>query len=81
MRELNIEWRGENRAAKILSFPQGETPGPVRVLGDIAIRGDGPGYPDYLLVHGIMHLLGYRHDTDDEAEKMKKREKEILGLL
>ncbi|MDO5044271.1 MAG: rRNA maturation RNase YbeY [Coriobacteriia bacterium] len=35
----------------------------------------------FLLVHGLLHLLGYDHIEDDDAERMQKREKEILALF
>ena len=35
----------------------------------------------YLLVHGIMHCLGYDHETDEERAEMREKEEEILGKL
>lgn len=45
---------------------------------------DGIGYDDYLhllLVHGILHLLGYQHDDDGDADAMERREDELLSLI
>lgn len=81
MRELNIEWRKEDRAARILSFPQGDNPGPNRVLGDLVLRTDKTRVPDYLLVHGVLHLLGYRHKTEGEASIMEERHREVMKAL
>jgi probable rRNA maturation factor len=81
MRELNIQWRDEDRAASILSFPQGKSPGPQRVLGDLAIKSDVIPFPDYLLCHGLLHLLGYKHDTDAQYEKMEKKQKQLMDIL
>lgn len=81
MRKLNIEWRKEDRAARILSFPQGENPGPNRILGDLVLRTDRARFPDYLLVHGILHLLGYRHKAKSESKIMEERQKEVLKAL
>jgi len=81
MRDMNLEWRGEDKPARILSFPQGSSPGPVRVLGDLAINGNEVKFPDRLLVHGILHLLGYEHDTEQGYRRMREKEKEVLKAL
>jgi probable rRNA maturation factor len=72
------------------------TPGdddPPRMLGDIAIayetlrrEADAEGKPfdhhlSHLAVHGFLHLIGYDHETDDEAETMEALEQEILAQL
>ena len=36
---------------------------------------------DYLMIHGVLHLLGYDHESPGEAEEMKEREKEIFFTL
>jgi probable rRNA maturation factor len=66
---------------------------PPRMLGDIAIayetmRGeaDGQGKPfnhhlSHLAIHGFLHLIGYDHENDGDAEAMEAREAEILALL
>jgi len=73
MRGLNREWRGMDRPTDVLSFPSGEK----GFLGDLVI--DLPyaarqarrlGHPvsrevQLLLAHGILHLLGHDHETDD----------------
>ena len=96
MRELNKTWRGENRPARILSFPQekyrrgeaclapkknAQAKGPFPILGDLAIRADKHAISDRMLVHGVMHLLGYTHGTDKNYEKMRAKEKEVLAAL
>ena len=64
-----------------------------RMLGDIAIayqttrrEADEEGKPfehhlSHLAVHGFLHLVGYDHETDDEAEAMEALEREILAQL
>jgi probable rRNA maturation factor len=64
-----------------------------RMLGDIAIayettrkEADGEGKPfdhhlSHLAVHGFLHLIGYDHETEDEAEAMEALEREILAQL
>ena len=72
--------------------PPGEDDVP-RMLGDIAIayetlrrEADEEGKPfdhhlSHLAVHGFLHLIGYDHETDDEAEAMEALEQEILAQL
>lgn len=90
---LNAEWRGKDKPTNVLSFPvkAGAQPGPM--LGDIIIaretvereaREEGKPLENHLahlVVHGFLHLLGYDHETDAEAEVMEGREREILHAL
>ena len=93
---LNAEWRGKDKPTNVLSFPAfpvkaGEQPGAM--LGDIVIACETverealeEGKPlenhlTHLIVHGFLHLLGYDHETDEEAEVMEAREREILHAL
>jgi probable rRNA maturation factor len=65
--ELNREWRGKEGPTDVLSFPVDEE-GPVlgtRELGDVVIC---PAYTEDLLeavVHGVLHLTGMDHETDE----------------
>lgn len=93
---LNAEWRGKDKPTNVLSFPAfpvkaGSQPGPM--LGDIVIARETverealeEGKPlenhlTHLVVHGFLHLLGYDHETDEEAEEMEGKEREILHAL
>lgn len=93
---LNAEWRGKDKPTNVLSFPAfpvkaGAQPGPM--LGDIVIASetvereareeDKPfaNHLTHLVVHGFLHLLGYDHETDEEAEEMEGHEREILHAL
>ncbi|MDC9822452.1 rRNA maturation RNase YbeY [Devosia sp. ZB163] len=93
-RELNRQWRGFDKSTNVLSFPQIEPFGPVGgLLGDITLalgtvqrEADemGISFNDHfthLMVHGFLHLLGYDHLDDDEAEEMEGLETEILRTL
>lgn len=95
VRELNKEWRGQDKATNVLSFPAAQqpgTPGPL-MLGDIAIayettrlEAETEGKPfqnhlSHLAIHGFLHLLGYDHLDDTEAEEMEGLEREILASL
>jgi probable rRNA maturation factor len=94
-RELNRRFRQHDSATNVLSFPADCTGLPQevpRMLGDIVISGpaverealeQGKNVGDHwahLIVHGALHLLGYDHETDDEAEAMEAIEREILAL-
>jgi probable rRNA maturation factor len=92
---LNQAWRGKGEPTNVLSFPASPppgTPGP-RPLGDIALaletlsreaQAENKRFSDHLLhlvVHGTLHLLGYDHETEDEAERMEALETAALVRL
>ena len=95
MKKLNYSFSGSNKETNILSFSPdpNETDENNNSVGDIAICVDvlkkeakeqNKDFLDHLLhlfVHGILHLLGYRHDSDREASKMEQIEKSILSKL
>jgi len=85
MRRWNRDYRGKDRTTDVLSFPGGETPEGEH-LGDVAIcvpqalrqAGErGVALEDeirLLLLHGLLHCLGYDHETDDgEMERLERR--------
>ena len=96
IRKLNRRWRGSDKATNVLSFPaHGLVPpgsGP-RPLGDVVIayetmarEAQEQGLPlthhlTHLAVHGFLHLLGYDHELDTEAETMEQLERDILARL
>ncbi|MGB6066749.1 MAG: rRNA maturation RNase YbeY [Desulfomonilaceae bacterium] len=86
MSDLNYRYRGKNEPTNVLSFSQteGEHPGlQPDLIGDVVICTDRSaddaavlGYTDsemilYLLIHGILHLVGYDHSHPIEAEVMQ----------
>jgi probable rRNA maturation factor len=96
IRELNREWRGKDRATDVLSFSQieGEGPAARRVLGDVVISLDTAARQaaelghdlehevSRLLVHGVLHLLGYDHERGGAAaRRMEAEEKRLWELL
>ena len=96
MQALNRRWRARDRPTDVLSFAQREGPGgaPDGVLGDVVIsvdtarrqaaeRGSTLGREaDRLLIHGLLHLLGYDHERSDaEARRMRRRERALARWL
>ena len=87
---LNCEYRGKDHATNVLSFPY-ET-GPL-LLGDLVIcppvvareaRGQGKplaAHYAHLTVHGMLHLQGWDHESDGDAQAMEDKEAEILSAL
>lgn len=93
-RELNAQWRGIDKSTNVLSFPQIEPFGPVEglvgditlALGTVSREAEDMGITleahfTHLVVHGFLHLLGYDHIEDDEAEEMEGLETQILASL
>lgn len=96
IRVLNRDWRGKDRPTNVLSFPAFQiAPGdPVPPMaGDIALAFETvrkeAGLEDkpfdhhlsHLIVHGLLHLLGYDHEDDEEAETMEALERASLARL
>jgi probable rRNA maturation factor len=94
VRGLNAAWRGKDKATNVLSFPMAETPENAPMLGDIVLASgvcareaaakDVPmeTHATHLVVHGMLHLLGYDHETgDDDAEEMEEIERKALASL
>ena len=94
---LNKTWRGQDKPTNVLSFPgtrltmigtRGET-----FLGDVILARETlvreateQGIPldhhfNHLVLHGLLHLAGYDHGTDEEAEVMETLETRILAAL
>jgi probable rRNA maturation factor len=94
VRGLNAAWRGKDCATNVLSFPaMAGDPAQALLLGDIVLAhetiareaaDDGKRFDDHLahlVVHGMLHLLGYDHLTDTEAEAMEGLERSALARL
>ncbi|MBL8549815.1 MAG: rRNA maturation RNase YbeY [Hyphomonadaceae bacterium] len=90
---LNRAHRGIDKPTNVLSFPAPAGAFAEPFLGDIAIafevtaaeaETEGKRFADHaahLLTHGFLHLLGYDHMNDADAERMEAREREILASL
>jgi probable rRNA maturation factor len=93
-RRLNRTWRGKDKPTNVLSFPAGDVMAQgVRELGDIVIcknvvaaeaREQGKSasaHWAHMVVHGMLHLLGYDHVHAREAVDMERLETRILALF
>ncbi|MEO8959626.1 MAG: rRNA maturation RNase YbeY [Rudaea sp.] len=93
-RALNRDYRGKDYATNVLSFPAELPPGvALPLIGDLAICApvvlreaaeQGKSARDHwahLTVHGVLHLLGYDHIADHDAEAMEALETRILAGL
>jgi probable rRNA maturation factor len=97
VRKLNADYRKIDKPTNVLSFPATPQTagghGRTRPLGDIIIAGEtvereaseqqiAPAdHLQHLVVHGLLHLLGYDHETEDDAQKMESLEIDILAGL
>jgi probable rRNA maturation factor len=93
-RHLNREWRGKDVPTNVLSFPAAASPARApRSLGDLVLafetvrreaEDEGKSleaHVAHLAVHGFLHLLGYDHENDIEAEAMEGLETRIMMRL
>jgi len=91
---LNRRYRGKDGTTNVLSFPyQGIAEVPSNLLGDVVIcapvvaaEAAVQGKPlaahwAHLVIHGVLHLLGYDHHQDDDASRMERRESALLTGL
>ena len=93
-RALNRRYRGQDHATNVLSFPAAAlATGPAQLLGDLVIcpqvlrreaRAQHKRLQDHwmhLFVHGLLHLTGYDHEADSDAQRMERREIRILRSM
>jgi probable rRNA maturation factor len=88
-RRLNREYRRRDYATNVLTFIYGKTP----LAGDVVIcapvvaheaaeQGKGlDAHHAHMLVHGLLHLQGFDHENDRDAQRMERRERTILARL
>jgi probable rRNA maturation factor len=95
IQELNRTWRNKDKPTNVLSFPAPEQPGLTgpRHLGDIALAYETlvreseeeskelAHHFAHLIVHGVLHLLGYDHEVEAEADIMEGLEVKALATL
>lgn len=93
IRALNRAWRGVDAPTNVLSFPTCRAGGEACLIGDIVLayetvarearaqRKPFAHHVAHLAVHGFLHLLGYDHEGDRDAETMERLERDILRRL
>jgi probable rRNA maturation factor len=92
--QLNADYRGKDKPTNVLSFPFEAPPGlPVNILGDLAICAEIVAHEAeqqnkqlahhwaHMVIHGTLHLLGFDHINDQDAEIMEALERELLARL
>ncbi|MDP4529850.1 rRNA maturation RNase YbeY [Alkalimonas delamerensis] len=93
-RQLNHQYRGKNKATNVLSFPFQCPPGlELPLLGDLVICAEvvateakaqgktAEAHWAHMVIHGCLHLLGFDHIKEDEAEQMEQLEIDLLAKL
>jgi probable rRNA maturation factor len=92
-RALNARYRGRDKSTNVLSFPAPAIATRGGVLGDLVIcpavlriearrqHKDEPAHWAHMVVHGVLHLLGYDHERERDARRMERREIRILRDL
>jgi probable rRNA maturation factor len=90
---LNRDWRGIDKPTNVLSFPASRVGQGDKLLGDIVIAyetlerestdesRDFLHHLAHLAVHGFLHLIGFDHETDAQAEEMEGLESRIMMRL
>jgi probable rRNA maturation factor len=97
VQKLNATYRGKDKPTNVLSFPFAGMPLQIkdglRPLGDVVLALETvlresheqdvtpAHHVQHLVVHGLLHLLGFDHETSAEAEAMEALETEILASL
>ena len=94
MADLNNQWRDKDYATNVLAFPFAEPDAAAHIpLGDIVIcpsvvqeeaQAQGKPFIDrmaHMLIHGMLHLLAYDHQSPEEAQAMEAVEQEALARL
>jgi probable rRNA maturation factor len=86
-RKLNRTWRGKDKPTNVLSFVSDHELGDLAICAPVVAReareqGKQPAaHWAHMVVHGVLHLLGYDHENDRDAARMEAREVKILAQL
>jgi probable rRNA maturation factor len=87
-RELNRDFRGKDYATNVLTFVYGDEPsGDIVICAPVVEREAREqkktlqAHYAHLTIHAVLHLQGYEHDVEQDAEKMEKRETALMSKL
>jgi probable rRNA maturation factor len=92
MRDLNRVWRGKDAPTNVLSFPA-DAKHDRGFLGDIVLAYETTlreanerdislaDHVSHLVIHGMLHLLGFDHEDDEDAERMERTERIALAAI
>ena len=93
IKTLNRDFRGKHKPTNVLSFPDGSVEGSVTQLGDVVLAYETIAHEaatqnkklkhhlTHLTIHGVLHLLGYDHETERDAKAMESLEISILATM
>ena len=93
IKDLNLKYRNKNKATNVLAFPIQESIEKKNYIGDLAISLEKiifesnkykikkNKYLSKIIIHGILHLLGYDHINDDDYEVMNEIEDRLINEL
>ncbi len=94
MRSINLQYRQKDKPTNVLSFPSNLPEGlPITFLGDLVLcppvieqealeqNKSLESHWAHMIVHGTLHLLGYDHEIETDAQKMENLEINILDTL
>ena len=77
IKKLNKKWREKNEVTDILSFRYSKTEGEIVICANEAKK--QPGGINRVIMHGVLHLMGYTHDTRLKRHEMRLLENKILN--
>lgn len=93
VKSLNKKYRGKNKPTNVLSFPDGTVEDKIKQLGDVALAYETiareakeqdktmKAHVTHLTIHGVLHLLGYDHENENDAKTMESLETAILSSM
>ena len=95
--DLNRDYRNQDKPTNVLSFPLGDEgvspDGGLRMLGDVILSLETTereasqqakslsAHTSHLVVHGVLHLIGFDHEDEVDAGEMESLERQILASL
>lgn len=87
VQQLNKDFRGKDKPTNVLSFPNTVGGGDVILAFETLKReAEEQGKPlrdhaEHLVIHGCLHVMGYDHETDEDADEMEALETELCAKL